>query len=398
MEAVSSSWQILGVTLVLAVGLYISVLMGRLLEAGDKRSIGLYLWHTVFCAVYFLYSMGNTADSNGYFLESLSGGRNFSLGTAAVTYLTALLSSGLGLSKLGVFFVYNIFGSVGLLAFDASLRSVTANKHLQIRRFATLIILLPSVSFWSSAIGKDSLAFMATGLALWAFLNLNRRAWLAIFSVSIMLLVRPHVAALMVVAILVSLMAQSRVEIWRRLLFGGGALFCALILVPFAMDYSGLGNSATSTTLLEYIEQRQGYNMEGGGGIDISSMSLPLQMFTYLFRPLPLEAHSLTSLAVSFENVALLLFVVIGIGGWIKGRRMAAHIDWVFLSVFSMSMWVLLASTTANLGIAVRQKWMFLPMIILLFISVIGKKRKQIVGTLRSQNLRPEGIGDQGGS
>ena len=174
MEAVSSSWQILGVTLVLAVGLYISVLMGRLLEAGDKRSIGLYLWHTVFCAVYFLYSMGNTADSNGYFLESLSGGRNFSLGTAAVTYLTALLSSGLGLSKLGVFFVYNIFGSVGLLAFDASLRSVTANKHLQIRRLATLIILLPSVSFWSSAIGKDSLAFMATGLALWTFLNLNR--------------------------------------------------------------------------------------------------------------------------------------------------------------------------------------------------------------------------------
>jgi hypothetical protein len=32
--------------------------------------------------------------------------------------------------------------------------------------------------------------------------------------------------------------------------------------------------------------------------------------------------------------------------------------------------------TTANLGISVRQKWMFAPMLIFLFISFIGRPRQ----------------------
>jgi len=36
---------------------------------------------------------------------------------------------------------------------------------------------------------------------------------------------------------------------------------------------------------------------------------------------------------------------------------------------------VVLAMTTANLGIAIRQKWMFAPMLIFLLISLVGKNR-----------------------
>jgi hypothetical protein len=164
------------------------------------------------------------------------------------------------------------------------------------------------------------------------------------------------------------------------------------------MDYSGLGSGADNADVIEYVEQRQGYNMQGGGAVDISSMSLPVQMFTYLFRPLPFEAHSLTSLAVSVENVALIVILFLAIGQRIKGRKSTSHVDRVFLAVFSVSVWLILATTTANLGIAVRQKWMFLPMIILLAISVIGKKRKQVVAASNAQLLRPEGSGDPGRS
>jgi hypothetical protein len=356
----------------------------------------LYVWHTFFCIAYLFYVLKYGGDSIAYYRESLLEGRGFSLGTSAVMYFTSFLSLGLGLSFLGVFLVFNIFGCIGLLAFDSSLRAVTAEKRKPMRQLATIIVLAPSVSFWSSGIGKDSIAFMATGLILWAIANSPRRIWLIVFSVAIMLTVRPHVAALMVVAILVSSVLQRRISFGQRAFLGVGALVFAMILLPIAMDYSGLGSGADSGDVIDYVDKRQRYNMEGGGAVDISSMSLPVQMFTYLFRPLPFEAHSITSLAVSFENVGLIVILILAFGKRSKGRKSTHHVDKVFLAVFSVSVWLILATTTANLGIAVRQKWMFLPMIILLAVSLIGKKRKQVTAAPHAQFLRSEGSGDQG--
>jgi hypothetical protein len=47
-----------------------------------------------------------------------------------------------------------------------------------------------------------------------------------------------------------------------------------------------------------------------------------------------------------------------------------------FLLAYSVTAWVMLALTTANLGISVRQKWMFAPMLIFLFLSVAGRRRR----------------------
>jgi hypothetical protein len=50
------------------------------------------------------------------------------------------------------------------------------------------------------------------------------------------------------------------------------------------------------------------------------------------------------------------------------------------LVLFSLGCWVVLALTTANLGISVRQKWMFLPMIFYVSVSALGRDRKIGVG------------------
>ena len=49
-----------------------------------------------------------------------------------------------------------------------------------------------------------------------------------------------------------------------------------------------------------------------GGAVDIASMSLPMQLFTYMFRPLPMEASSVFQLASSVDNVILLYLMVVG--------------------------------------------------------------------------------------
>ncbi len=375
-QIVGTYYQIFSSLAILLLGIGISAIHAKWFHLPVRRTLGLYCWHTMFCMVYAQYVLNYGGDAVDYYLKSLDPGIPFSLGTAAVIQLARFFSSFLGLSFLGVFLVFHMFGFVGLLAVDASLRTATWNKSKTWRRLATVIVLLPSVSFWSSAIGKDSLSFMAAGLALWAALDMRRRTLIMASAVFVMLFVRPHMAGIIVGSIGVSMLVQSRVSFAKRLLLVGVSLAGAVMMLPHALDYSGLGMNINMDSITTYIEVRQSHNLDGGGGIDISGMNLPMKMFTYLFRPLPFEAHNVFALMASLDNVILLGLILCGawkIHG--RGRQLAIFDYRAFLWIYSLVSLGVLSSTTANLGISVRQKWMFAPMLIYLSLSVLGKKQ-----------------------
>src|SRR5690606_5366738 len=117
------------------------------------------------------------------------------------------------------------------------------------------------------------------------------------------------------------------------------------------------------------------------GGIDISRMSLPMKLFTYLFRPMPFEAHNLPAFAASLDNLVLLVLVVGGMAAMLRRNATTAlEANRAFLWLYVLASWVILASTTANLGISVRQKWMFLPMLVYLMLSVMGLPSRPVPG------------------
>lgn len=389
MQIVGTAWHVYGAGLVFAAGAILSVKIAPLFAQRWRWALFLYLWHTFFCVVYLVYVVNSGGDALMYYRTSQLGDIDPALGTAAVQYLTMFFTVGMGLSLLGTFLAFNVIGFVGLLAFDAALRVATDRKRRALRVMAALVVLLPSASFWSSAIGKDAISFAAAGLALWAALSLRRRIVLLGFAVVLMLIVRPHMAALLVVALCVSIGTRSGVAIEQRLLVGVVALGAAAVLVPFAAGYAGLTGVGVNE-LAEYIDERQGYNLEGGGGVDISSMSFPAKLFTYLFRPLPFEARNLTSLMASLDNFVLLLLVVAGALGLWRGRRVAidGSVDSRFLWVYVVSAWVVLSLTTANLGISVRQKWMFVPMLLFLVFSVVGVRKDSLTGVRRRGGLK----------
>lgn len=379
----SSPLQIITAFLVFLFGCVLALSLRKPFHASTSRALGLYLWHALFSIVYLVYASNFGGDAIGYYLLSFSPELEFGFGTVGIWLMTSLFSQGFGLSLLGTFLVFQIFGFIGLLAFDAALREVTHYKSRQIRRFATLIVFLPSVSFWSSAIGKDSLSFMATGLALWAAIKLNRRVVLMVIAVLVMLFVRPHIAGMMVIGLAGSIVFQRRTSIIQRVVFGVGALAATAVLVPLGLNYAGVGENANSSDVMSYIEGREGQNLEGGSSVDIANMSFPMKLFTYLFRPLPFEANSIFSLLASIDNIILLFLFIAGIRAAIKKKlpsQFAEH-NRMFLWIYCFLAWIVLAMTTANLGIAMRQKWMFAPMLIFLLISLIGKERKKTIIT-----------------
>lgn len=379
MELVSTPWQVVTTALVFLSGLLVAGACSRWFNASTGRALGLYFWHTSFCLVYAVYVNHYGGDALHYYTSGLKGDVTFSLGTAAVSYLMVFFASILGLSFLGTFFACSFLGYIGLMAFDASLRIATEGKSNLLKHFATVIVLLPSISFWSSAIGKDSISFLAAGLLLWAALRPSQRTWLIILSVMLMLLVRPHMAGIIVIALAGSYSLQPGVPFGRRLLVGGMAIAACAVLVPFAIEYAGIKGALSTAELSNYVDQRQHVNRAGGGAIDITHMSMPMQMFTYLFRPLPFEAFNVFALAASIDNVILLTLLLVG--GWRILRRSptSKEENRSFLWIYSLLAWAILASTSANLGISLRQKWMFAPMVIYLLISVIGRARSPVL-------------------
>ncbi len=373
----SSAFQLISAFVVFILGLFVVLGVRKYFDTNLKRASLLYIWHTILCMVYFWYIFYKGGDATGYFIKALIIGFNneFGLGTAGVTYLTTYFVQVLGLSFLGCFLVFNIFGSIGLIAFDSTLRYATQESSRHLKLLATVIVFLPSVSFWSSAVGKDSISFMSACLALWAALNFKKRIILFVFAVLAMLLVRPHIAAVMVAAYALAFIFDKRVSIIQRLLIGSIAIVASGIVIPLAMEYAGLGDAQNAADIETYIEQRQGHNLEGGSSVDISSMSLPVQLFTYLFRPLPFEANSIFALAASVDNIILLFLFVLGVISIFKKTKPLVESNRAFLWLYAIIVLFILATTTANLGIAMRQKWMFAPILIFLLISVIRQHK-----------------------
>lgn len=361
-------WSII----VFILGLIFSLKIGELIFLKYRYSVALYFWHLLFCLFYFIFVIYNGGDAVNYFKWATNYEREFGLGTGFIVGFTGFFANFLYFSFFDLFLLYNFFGYIGILFFAASINQAIKGKALKYRLLGALLVLLPSVSFWTSAIGKDSIAFMAVGMALWSSLNYKNRKKLLIFSIFIMLSVRPHIAFVLLVSFIFSLIFNKKIGFYTRVFMGLITSIVSIIIFPLIMSYVGLQDANDVSDIGDYVDKRQSYNTEGGSSVDISSMSLPIQMLTYMYRPLPFEAHSIFALLASFDNLLLILLSLIGLFYIFKKNKPSVDSNRLFLWLYFYISLIILATTTANLGIAMRQKWMILPFLIFLLLSIIG--------------------------
>lgn len=370
--------QVFQAFLVFLVGAFFAIYQRRIFQVPYMRAIGFYLWHSLFCLVYFLFSVNNPADARGYFVRSLVFDGELRLGTRSVDAFTSIFTSGFGFSYGGAFLVYNIIGFIGMLAFASALQQVVSDKSRNVRRLALITVLLPGLSFWSVAIGKDALSFMGAGLATWSALAISQRYPALALGVLAIFVARPHMAGLLLVAAALSLLFASRMGIAKKAMLVIVMFPLAAFAVVTGAKFVGLGDVAGLNEVEDFVERRQQLNRGGGSSVDISAMSLPLRLFTYLFRPLFFDGMGLLGLVISFENLFILILVIAAVVGKIRKKNSVLNRFAVtFFVLFVGIAWVLLANVTANLGIAVRQKWMFMPMLMLLVFSFAFRDKRQ---------------------
>ena len=309
----STPGDIISILIVFIIGFFLFYYSARYFQATKVRALLLYSWHTFFCFVYIFATSKIGGDAIWYYTESLIQRYEFSFGTTATLYFTSLLTRGLGLNFTGTFMVFNIIGTYGLIAIDASLRHATKDKSGFVKSLSLLIVLVPSMSYWSAGIAKDTIQFMGTGFLLWSCLDFKKRNIIFLFSLFTIFVVRPHICGIAIFALLTTMMFVKSISFSKKTTYLVIFTFLLIFMLPFAFEYVAFKNTLSIETFTSYINKRQSYNLDGGSSVDIREMNLLYKLFTYLFRPLPLEAHSSLAFLASIDNVLLLTVFTLSI-------------------------------------------------------------------------------------
>jgi hypothetical protein len=244
------------------------------------------------------------------------------------------------------------------------------------RRYALLLFLWPSLLFWPSSLGKEAWMLLAIGItALGAarlLSHLPRGLTYTLAGLGATLLVRPHVALLLLGSILVAYLFRSSSGDPLRLVSKIAGVVVLLtvsaVLASQTTEYfnvESLGADAIGQVTEGTVEQTS----QGGSSFTPARvrtpLDYPLASVTVVLRPFPLEATSMAMVLTSLESIVLLAILVVGfrrISGLGKLLRRRSYL--VFSAAFVITfIWAF--SAIGNFGILARQRTQVIPFVLL---------------------------------
>ncbi|HEV7660407.1 MAG TPA: hypothetical protein VGO55_11230 [Allosphingosinicella sp.] len=338
--------------------------------------------------VRYMIEVGTPADAAGYYVNSLSWAE-FDVGTELIPYLASFFTKGLNFGFLPTMMVFSVFGLMALQLFYAAFLKV-GGEILDVRwHIVFLSLVVPSIGFWGSGISKESLVLLGLAIFCWALLKERRSLLLYGVGIALVTLIRPHIGVIMLCSLALAMLMSRGVKSGERLtILGIGGIMIAIV-VPLAIEYIGFGNISSLDDVSYRVETwARGYE-DTEAYLNISDMPLPLQVVTYLFRPFPWEAGILTQYIAALQNVILLAILALltpRLFGRNSGLRTLPQMTFLIYAAVAL---LVLSSTTANLGIAARQKWMVvLPLLLALTHGLAQHKRRE--AGLRAVAVEPE--------
>ncbi|MGJ3236237.1 hypothetical protein [Marivirga sp.] len=334
--------------------------------------------------MYFIYATFNRSDSSYYFYKITTFYRGpewgdfYGTSTKFIEWFGYPFIHGLGFTYEAMMALFSFFGFLGFVFFYKFFRERIAFKtSLFGFDLLYLIFLLPNLHFWSGSFGKGSFIFLGIGLLFYGLNNIPKRYWILLIGALITYQIRPHVLLVILASSLIGFTFSFKGLGWGlKLLMITVATITLGFIYQDVLSMVGL----EAETLIEEglnMDRRAGELSKATSGLDITTMSLPEQVFTFLFRPLFFDAPGMLGIIVSFENVFLLLVTLVFIfkgGIWYIIRGDFA-VKTAFFSFITVS--IALAQISGNLGIAIRQKSQVMILFLFVIIQMYDDKKKQ---------------------
>lgn len=342
----------------------------RLSQSRLLLFLSLLIVHLCSTAVYYVYVLHNTADTSTYFYDGWHLARwPFKLGTVFTVKLVQSMRETIGGSYLDYFLIFQAIGFWGVVLIMRTFEEIHVALGVPPTALTTALLFIPGLHFWTSAIGKDAPLLFATSLAVWSVLSLRTRLIPFAIALGVMVLFRPHVALITAVSLALAAAVDARSSIGGRiglliLALGGSALVAMSVDTTFNMTVSNPDSVA------DFFARKAQVNDTIAGTTSIAGASMPMKLFSQLYRPLFLDATGALGLIASVENVFFIAMTLFLLSRWRQVLTLTRSVFFLeFAIIFAATLSILLAMVFYNVGLGLRQKVMILPAWLAFFVA-----------------------------
>lgn len=318
-------------------------------------------------------------------------------GTGAVRYFTGIVNVFTGSTYIATFLVFTTVAFVGQVYFLLGVKS--SLNATQFRILAIAITFSPTLAFWPSSIGKESLALFGIGVGVFGTSRLYDRRWDGVVPVLVGFfavgMVRPHVAMVLLAGLLVGLFAR------RAHTRGRVATHALLLLLVVAgsmwmagasADLFGLerlDGIADVTAALDFAQERTSQDQARFVAARVSTVAdYPWAVVTVLFRPFPWEAPNAFAMISALEGVVLAGLLLRAIPGFAHQGKLLFQRGQLLFAVGFTSVFIFLFSAIGNFGILSRQRAQVIPFVLVIAAFGLGAERRKEASRKASQRVR----------
>lgn len=299
------------------------------------------------------------------------------VGDGSVSIATGAVMTVVGINQLATFIVFAWFGFIGTTFFYRAM--ATTFPEADLRRYAALVFLFPSLLFWTANAGKEAIMLVALGLtSLGAARILARRpSGYAVMGLGMALgiLVRPNELVLLVGAVAVAMLIRGRNPARRvnparhlaSLVFMVGAVVGTILETRRFLR--PLRASGLSGVLLKVSANNKGAGAGFGSSLGYSPSLLryPRDVYNVLLNPPLFAAHGVPKLLTASENTLILITFLFALPRLRFLARTARRRPYVMAALIYSAAYVYVFAALGNLGLIARERTLLLPLLLVLF-------------------------------
>ena len=324
-------------------------------------------------------------------------GREF-IGTGFMRVATGAIYVITGPSFYLAWLLFSLFGFWGTYFLYRAFRVEVPDGNA--RRYALLLLFLPSMLFWPAGLGKE--AFITFGIGLMAYgsalLLSGYRTWAVplLIGMAATAVVRPHITAALFTALMLAWFLRKRLrpanELTPLTYVGGAVLILAAgaLVASSAASFLGL-DSLTVSGVDSAISSTTELTDEGGSTFTPAAVhgpqDLPLAAFTVVFRPMFFEATNPQMMLAALEGTLLLGLVALSWRSLVKLPGRLRRQPYLILCIVYTIVFVYAFSNFGNFGILTRQRVQVLPFV-LVFLALRAPRHPAEPDTMSDREER----------
>jgi len=289
-------------------------------------------------------------------------------GTNFIRLVTGVIYTVTPSEILSGFIVYGWLSFIGVLFFWRAYRIALSSRNDL--KYLTWIVLVPTLIYWPSSIGKDAWMVFTMGIASYGaaclFAHRLPRGFTAItIGFAGMCMVRPHIALVACGGLILAVLVRRNRGSGSRIMSILFVILATFVVVKVASSFFGI-QAFNRTSIQAQINDTSAITGQGGSAftpVTVNSpLNFPLAAVTVLYRPFPFEAHSAQELITSLEGVVLAILTIRAARRSWQALRRSGDYPYFMYALGAMLVFIVAFSGFSNFGLLARERAVIQPL------------------------------------